>query len=280
MVNDVPQEPISATAGALHSAALRLLRLARTADTGMNLDGPRASALSVLVFRGPVPLTKLAKLEQVSPPAMTKTVDVLESDGLALRTRSTSDRRVVLVGATDAGRALLERGRSARVQLVAELLTALSEHELGTVGEAANLIAGLLDPRPDAAGKRSVSPPAPVFRQAVPVLRVDRSAAAERFYCAGLGFSVEYRSRPAGTDPCYLGLVRDGARLHLSSFPGDGVVGNSVYLRVDDVDAVHEALIERAVQIATGPVDKDWGNREMYVEDPDGNSIRFIQPRT
>lgn len=29
--------------------------------------------------------------------------------------------------------------------------------------------------------------------------------------------------------------------------------------------------------IDTGPVDQPWGNREMYVKDPDGNSIRFVQ---
>ena len=43
------------TADLLHSAALRLLRRARTADREMDLDGPRASALSVLVFGGPLP---------------------------------------------------------------------------------------------------------------------------------------------------------------------------------------------------------------------------------
>ena len=121
MVNELPQgrsahSHMDETATVLHSAALRLLRHARAADTKMDLDGPRASALSVLVFGGPLPLTRLAELEQVSPPAMTKTVDVLEADGLASRTRSTTDRRVVLVAATDAGRELLERGRTARVQ--------------------------------------------------------------------------------------------------------------------------------------------------------------------
>src|SRR5262245_60693157 len=52
----LPTDSTHETANGLHSAALRLLRLARTADAGMNLDGPRASALSVLVFGGPLPL--------------------------------------------------------------------------------------------------------------------------------------------------------------------------------------------------------------------------------
>ena len=61
MVKDTGQD----VADRLHSAALHLLRRARTADAGMDLDGPRASALSVLVFGGPVPLTRLAAIEQV-----------------------------------------------------------------------------------------------------------------------------------------------------------------------------------------------------------------------
>ena len=58
---------------------------ARAADADLDLDGPRASLLSVLVFAGPQPVTKLAELEQVSAPAITKMVNALESAGLAQR---------------------------------------------------------------------------------------------------------------------------------------------------------------------------------------------------
>jgi DNA-binding MarR family transcriptional regulator len=124
----------------LHSAALRLLRFARIADTRMDLDGPRASALSVLVYAGPLPLSRLAEVEQVSPPAMTKTVAALEAAGLAARERSTDDRRVVLIRATPAGRALLSRGRAARVRRVEGLLAGLPERDRRTLHRAAELI--------------------------------------------------------------------------------------------------------------------------------------------
>ena len=84
----LPADPRHATANALHSAALRLLRHARAADGAMDLDGPRASALSVLVFGGAMPIGRLAVAEQVSAPAITKTVAALEADGLAERLRS------------------------------------------------------------------------------------------------------------------------------------------------------------------------------------------------
>jgi DNA-binding MarR family transcriptional regulator len=140
------------TADLLHSAALRLLRYARSADKEMDLDGPRASALSVLVFGGPLPLTRLAELEQVSPPAITKTVTALEAAGLATRTRSTDDRRVVNVAATEAGRALLHRGRAARVARVEKLIGDLPERDRRTLRRAAGLILGSLE---DRAGRRS-----------------------------------------------------------------------------------------------------------------------------
>jgi len=117
-----------------------------------------------------------------------------------------------------------------------------------------------------------------LFKAAIPVLHVSRSAAAAEFYCERLGFRQEFAYRPFGSsDPCYMGLVRDDARLHISSFSGDAVAGGVVYLLVDDVDMLHEELIGKNVRIDTGPIDQDWGNREMYVRDPDGNSIRFTR---
>ena len=138
MVKDIGQRE---TADLLHSAVVGLLRRAATADVGMNLDGPRASLLSVLVFGGPLPITRLAEVERVSPPAISKLVDALESANLVRRNRSTDDRRVVLVEATAAGRTRLQRGRAARVRLVAALLDGASASELATLERAAQIIA-------------------------------------------------------------------------------------------------------------------------------------------
>lgn len=143
----VPADRRHETANLLHSAALRMLRTVRSVDIGIGLDGPRASLLSVLVFGGPTPIGRLAKLEQVTPPAITKMVDALETAGLVGRTRSTEDRRVVMVNATPAGRRLLERGRAARVRALAALLAEASEDELGTLQRAAEIIASRLPTR-------------------------------------------------------------------------------------------------------------------------------------
>ena len=118
-----------------------------------------------------------------------------------------------------------------------------------------------------------------MFKQAIPVLHVSCSAAAKDFYCNRLGFRplFAYRVDEAKPDPCYVGLARDDARLHLSSFPGDGISGGVTVLIVDDVDRLHEEFVAKGVEIQLEPTNQTWGNREMYVKDADGNSIRFVQ---
>ncbi len=118
-----------------------------------------------------------------------------------------------------------------------------------------------------------------MFGPAIPVLHVSSSVAAEKFYCEQLGFErrFAYRIDDAKADPCYMGLQRDDAWLHVSSFPGDAVVGGVVFLLVEGIDQLHADLVAKSTVIALEPTDQTWGNREMYVQDQDGNSIRFVQ---
>jgi catechol 2,3-dioxygenase-like lactoylglutathione lyase family enzyme len=95
--------------------------------------------------------------------------------------------------------------------------------------------------------------------------------------CERLGFRQSFAYRPfGGADPCYMGLTRDNVNVHVSSFSGDGVAGGVVFLGVEDVDALHKELKAKGVVIDLEPTDQSWGNREMYVSDPDGNSLRFV----
>ncbi len=118
-----------------------------------------------------------------------------------------------------------------------------------------------------------------MFKLAIPVLHVASAKAAEEFYCQKLGFQRQfaYRIDDAKPDPCYMGFCRDNAWIHVSSFSGDAVAGGVVYLTVDDVDKLHASLVEKGLAIDLEPMDQTWGNRETYIKDPDGNSIRFIQ---
>ena len=77
----------------LHSAAIHLLRRLRRHDEAMGLSPARASALSVVVFGGPVTIGQLARAEQVSAPTMTRLIVGMERDGLVRRDADACDGR-------------------------------------------------------------------------------------------------------------------------------------------------------------------------------------------
>ena len=51
-----------------------------------------------------------------------------------------------------------------------------------------------------------------MLKLAIPLLHVSKSAAAESFFCNQLGFKREFAhcAGEGGSDPCYMGLTRDG----------------------------------------------------------------------
>lgn len=124
----------------LHAAAIHLLRRVRTEDDASGLTAPRLSALSVIVFRGPITLGELAKAEQVRPPTISRLVRALETDGLVRRAVDPTDRRIQRVEATAAGARLLRQGRARRVAVIAESLRALPASERRLVKSAAAIL--------------------------------------------------------------------------------------------------------------------------------------------
>jgi len=128
----------------LHSAAIHLLRRVRKQDTVMAETPARLSALSVLVFGGPMTLGQLAAAEQVKPPTMTRIVSGLEKSGLAEREADAKDARRVRIHATAQGKRLLMRGRDARIAYLASHLADLNSEELLRLREALDLLEGVL----------------------------------------------------------------------------------------------------------------------------------------
>src|SRR5690348_5738579 len=110
----------------LHSAAIHLLRRLRREDDASGLPAPQLSALSVIVFGGPITLGDLARAEQVRPPTITKVVAALEESGLVARDVDEGDRRIVRVKATARGGRLLQEGRRRRVAALTASLGDLS----------------------------------------------------------------------------------------------------------------------------------------------------------
>ena len=130
----------SDVADRLHSAAIHLLRRAAEEDKAAGLSRARLSALSVVVFRGPLTLGELAAAEGVRSATMTGIVNGLEDDGLVRRRPHGTDRRAVSIEATAAGRRMLDRARRRRIEHVASKLGDLSDDELELLRRAAELV--------------------------------------------------------------------------------------------------------------------------------------------
>ncbi len=88
-------------------------------------------------------------------------------------------------------------------------------------------------------------------------------------------------------DPSFSVLSRDGDPLWLSSHRGDGQFGQAIVITTDDVDGLFRKFRQRGLytpgnpdapaMVHEGPIDQSWGTREFYVDDPDGNTLRFTQ---
>ena len=127
-------------ANRLHSAAIHLLRRARRVDAESHLPAPQLSALSVIVYGGPLTLGALAGAEQVRPPTMTKLVAAMEEAGLVSRATDAADRRVVRISATRLGKRILEEGRDRRIAVIAESLADLPDAAVADIAAALDAI--------------------------------------------------------------------------------------------------------------------------------------------
>ena len=120
----------------------------------------------------------------------------------------------------------------------------------------------------------------------IPTVRCRCMAASLDFYTRILDFkSAEHETDLC--DPSCNILQRDGHPLYLSSHGGDGEFGQAIVVLTDDVDAVFRKFLARGLKtpgnpeapqtVHEGPIDQSWGTREFYVDDPDGNTLRFTQ---
>ncbi len=129
----------------LHAAAIHLLRRLRVEDEALGISAPRLSALSVLVFGGPMRIGALAQAEQVEPPTMTRLVDAMERDGYVERAPDPRDRRAVIVRPTPKGTRALKQGRAQRVEALAAGLRALSPDQLSILARGVEVLERVVD---------------------------------------------------------------------------------------------------------------------------------------
>jgi catechol 2,3-dioxygenase-like lactoylglutathione lyase family enzyme len=120
----------------------------------------------------------------------------------------------------------------------------------------------------------------------IPTVRCRNMRRALAFYVGVLDFE-RVDGNDELDDPSFSVLARDNDQLMLSSHRGDGEFGQAVVVTTGDVDALFRKFRERGLRtpgdpeapahVHEGPIDQTWGTREFYVDDPDGNTLRFIQ---
>lgn len=140
---------LSEIADQLHSTAIHLLRRVRREDAKSGVGPAQLSALSVLVFGGPMTLGELAAVEQVKPPTMTRIVAGLERSLLAERAPDDKDGRRSRIHATSKGIRLLQDGRERRIEHLAAYLRHLSAGELVLLSKAVEILQRALQDQPD-----------------------------------------------------------------------------------------------------------------------------------
>lgn len=136
-------EAIDVVAQTLLPRASLLTRLLLRTGT-RSLSRTEAGLLGTLLD-GPRRITELAETEAVAQPTMTQLVDKLQARGLVARERSPRDGRVVLVTATDAGRAELAAVRDQYRALLRDVVGELSDAELETLVGASETLGRVID---------------------------------------------------------------------------------------------------------------------------------------
>lgn len=118
----------------------------------------------------------------------------------------------------------------------------------------------------------------------IPIMKCKNMQESLFFYTNVLDFEIEYPGTTA--DEPVVTVINDEAEIQLSTMPGDSLFGCALNVRVDDVDELFKKYLERGLDTSNkegspvhqGPLDQTWGMREFYVNDPNGNTLRFGKP--
>jgi DNA-binding MarR family transcriptional regulator len=124
----------------LRDAIYRFNRRSRQTRPVGELTVAQVSALTSLELGGALTPSELAETERVQPPTMTKLVAKLEERGLVRRSPHPTDRRQVILSATESGREVLASYERARDEWLSRRLAELTPQERETLRRAAEIL--------------------------------------------------------------------------------------------------------------------------------------------
>jgi DNA-binding MarR family transcriptional regulator len=131
-------------ASALRICVTRLSRrLRQERGVADHLSPNQLGVLGTLMREGSLAIGGLASSERVRPPSMTRTVGSLVDIGLVQRESSPTDGRQVLVGLTEAGRAVVLESRRRKEAWLNRVLADLTADQRSLLRAALPVLEGL-----------------------------------------------------------------------------------------------------------------------------------------
>lgn len=117
----------------------------------------------------------------------------------------------------------------------------------------------------------------PVLMHAEPVLAVSDIEATVSYWYNTLGFSNKWTW---GNPPNHGGVSRDGVFIQFSLEPelASSSKGNSIWIRVRNIEALYELHKKRNASIAAPMEEKPWGMVQYTLKDLNGYYVHFSAP--
>ncbi|MGH3300845.1 MAG: MarR family winged helix-turn-helix transcriptional regulator [Streptosporangiaceae bacterium] len=141
----------------LRGVISKLARELNASSTGEGLTPSQASALGLIVARGPLGLTELGERERINPTMLSRVIGRLVEMNLITRTPEPADLRSVSVLSTAAGRRVDKKVKARRAAAVSECLALLPAEQVAALTEALPALENLAETmRQQGGGSRGV----------------------------------------------------------------------------------------------------------------------------
>lgn len=140
----VPTQDAVELPARLRLAIARMARRLRQ-EAGDQLSPSMTAALATIERHGPLAPSRLAELERIKRPTVTRILRRLEEEGLVERSADPTDRRAAVVCITRSGTALLKKLRSRKNAYLARRLRELPDEDVRVLERAAEVLEHLLD---------------------------------------------------------------------------------------------------------------------------------------
>jgi DNA-binding MarR family transcriptional regulator len=144
----------------LRAVISKLARELNASSTGEGLTPSQASALGLIVARGPMGLTELGERERINPTMLSRVIGRLVEMKLITRTPDPADLRSVSVLSTPGGRRVDKKIKARRAAAVSECVALLPADQVGALIEALPALEQLAETMREQGGaSRGVVPP-------------------------------------------------------------------------------------------------------------------------